>query len=262
MSEIHYKNVEIKISCKNDLSGKFYVYKTEFPDAACGGIIPYYFGRRRYKGDPLKDSYIGSPLRSKKIFTEQIAKRNRVTKEIIEIFSDTAECSVFEKNLIEKHHGKKGCLNGSIFSPSISKEQMIENCSKAYKAGLGKLSKEERKRIQKEGIAKKIGGKEDLTNYYKNIGANGGKKGGRKSYESKLGIHNLQDKRVIEGRAKGHKAIAKKYAKEFSIIDPNGNLVKTKNLHKFCQDYNLNRGNINLLLKGKIKSSMGWTKPS
>lgn len=257
---IYYEGVEIKLPYE-EIKGKYYVYKVEFPDATQSGITPYYYGRRTYKGDILKDNYIGSPSKAKSLFLEQIDKKNKITKEIIETFSSTVECSVFEKSLIEEHYKKEGCLNGSIFSPSLTKEQMIQNCKKAYAAGLGRLSNEERKRIQKEGIIKKFGSEVFSNNYYKTIAANGGKKGGKKAHENKSGIHDIDNPKVVAGRAKGHKAIAEKYAREFSIIDPNGNLVRSRNLQKFCKENNLNRGNIRLLLQGKIKSSLGWTRP-
>lgn len=284
MARIFYKNVEIKLSCE-ELEGNFYVYKTSFPEAAKNGIIPYYYGRRKFDGDILNDKYIGSPKVSKSIFLEQIEKNNKINKEIVCVFCDQTKCSDFENKLIESHHGKEGCLNGSRFSPtcdietlketgikcknlkkglfSMTKKQIHENSKKAYAAGLGKMSNEERKSIQKKGILKKFENlnASDISEYYKKIGANGGKIGGRKTHENKSGIHNPDCSKIIEGRAKGHKQLAEKYAKEFSIIDPNGNLIQAKNLKKFCRDNNLNKGNITLLLKGKIKSSLGWTKP-
>lgn len=256
---IYYKYVKI-LPCE-EIKGKYYVYKVEFPDAINNGIAPYYYGRRTYKGDILKDNYIGSPLKAKSLFLEQINKKNKITKEIIQTFSNTVECSVFEKGLIEEHYKKEGCLNGSIFSATLTKEQMAENGKKAYALGLGKLSNEERKRIQKEGIIKKIGSK-NLSEYFKTIGINGGKKGGKKSYENKSGLHDLKNKKVLKGREKGRKVIAEKYAKKFAIVNPEGKLIKAKNLKKFCRENNLNRGNIKLLLKGKIKSSLGWTRPN
>lgn len=280
--KIFYRNVEIKLSCEK-IEGNFYTYKTSFPDATESCVIPYYYGRRKYDGDILNDKYIGSPKTHRKVFLEQIEKNNKIIKEIICVFYDEAKCSNFENKLIEEHHDQKGCLNGSRFSPtcdietlrkngirlkkmkkglfSMTKEQLCENAKKAYKAGLGKMSNEERKSIQKKGILDRLNrlDESDFVGYYKKIGANGGKIGGKKSYENKNGIHNPNDPRNKEGRAKGHKKLAEKYGKEFEIIDPYGNLVKAKNLKKFCRENNLNRGNIKLLLRGKIKSSLGWT---
>jgi len=284
MKRIFYSNVEIKLSYK-EVEGNFYIYKTSFPDAIENGVVPYYYGKRKFKGDILSDKYIGSPKVNRKVFLEQIEKNNKIIKEIICLFCDEIKCSDFENKLTEEHYGKEGCLNGSRFSPtcdietlreigmkcktlkkglfSMTKEQLRENAKRAYAAGLGKMSNEERKSIQRRGILKRLDrlNESDIYQYYKKIGANGGKIGGKKAHENKNGIHDQNNPRNKEGRAKGHKKLAEKYAKEFSIIDPNGNLIKIKNLNKFCRDNNLNRGNIMLLLRGKIKSSLGWTKP-
>ena len=283
MTRIFYRNVEIK-SLHKETEGNFYIYKISFPDTTNNGITPYYYGKRKYNGDILNDKYVGSPKIHRKVFLEQIEKNNKIIKEIICVFCDEIKCSNFENELIEEHYGKKGCLNGSRFSPtcdietlretgmrmkkmkkglfSMTKEEIRENSKKAYAAGLGKMSNEERKLIQRKGISERLGRLElDIYEYYKKIGANGGKIGGKKAHENKNGIHDLNNPKIKEGRAKGHKQLAEKYSKEFSIVDPNGNLVQAKNLNKFCRDNNLNRGNIKLLLKGKIKSSLGWTKP-
>lgn len=259
MSKIYYQNVEKILSC--EIKGNFYVYKITFPDATKDGITPYYYGRKSCKGDIKNDNYIGSPIKYRNVFLEQIEKNNKIVKEIIKTFSDTVECGIFEEGLIKNHYKNPGCLNGSLFSPFLTHQQLIENTKKAYAAGLGKLTNDERKRIQREGIKKKLDSN-SLEDYFKKIGSNGGKIGGKKAYKNKNGIHNLNDHRVVAGRAKGHKKIAEKYGKEFSLIDPKGNLVKEKNLAKFCRENNLNKGNIKLLLRGKIKSSLGWKKPN
>lgn len=261
MRKIFHENVQIKLSF-DERKGDFYIYKIEFPDEEVDGVVPYYYGRAKYKGDFAQHKYIGTPLKSRQKFLEQINKNNRITKEIIYTFSDNSECAIFEKNLIESHYGQKGCLNGSIFSPLIPKEELIKNAKKAYEAGLGKMTNEHRKKIQREGIIKKLESKTDYVDYFKKIGINGGKVGGKKAYLNKSGIHDINNPIVENGRAKGHRKIAEKYGKEFEIIDPQGNLVKAKNLKKFCRENNLNRGNIRLLLNGKIKSSLGWTKPN
>lgn len=50
-------------------------------------------------------------------------------------------------------------------------------------------------------------------------------------------------------------------AKEFKLIDPNGNLFIGKNLKKFCRDNNLSQANMHGVLKGRVKSCKGWTSP-
>ena len=50
------------------------------------------------------------------------------------------------------------------------------------------------------------------------------------------------------------------FAKEYELVNPEGILVKFKNLNKFCRDNSLNVGHVHRLFKGQRKSSKGWTK--
>lgn len=50
-------------------------------------------------------------------------------------------------------------------------------------------------------------------------------------------------------------------SKEYEFIDPNGNLIKFKNLRKFCKENGFNSSVFNCLSRGKIKSCYGYTLP-
>lgn len=46
--------------------------------------------------------------------------------------------------------------------------------------------------------------------------------------------------------------------KEFTIMAPNGDIIKSKNICKFCRLYNLHQGHISSVINKKIKSYKGW----
>lgn len=50
-------------------------------------------------------------------------------------------------------------------------------------------------------------------------------------------------------------------ARCFEILNPTGNLVKVRNLRRFCKEHGLNVGSISMVLKGTRKHTKGWTKP-
>jgi hypothetical protein len=52
-----------------------------------------------------------------------------------------------------------------------------------------------------------------------------------------------------------------KTAREFVLIDPEGNIHRGKNLKRFCERHKLHRASIIKVLNGKFKQHRGWTKP-
>ena len=49
-----------------------------------------------------------------------------------------------------------------------------------------------------------------------------------------------------------------KKAKDYSFINPQGELIQVHNLHKFCRENKLDQRNMNAVNKGKTKSHRGW----
>jgi group I intron endonuclease len=49
-----------------------------------------------------------------------------------------------------------------------------------------------------------------------------------------------------------------KQTRYFTVISPQGEVISTNNLYKFCRDNNLNRGNFKKLLNGKRNHHKGW----
>lgn len=47
-------------------------------------------------------------------------------------------------------------------------------------------------------------------------------------------------------------------AKEFELLDPEGNLVKGKNLVQFCEELGLNAGNMHNVITGRVNSCKGY----
>ena len=50
--------------------------------------------------------------------------------------------------------------------------------------------------------------------------------------------------------------------KNFIIVSPNNEIIKSKNISKFCRINNLHQGHISSVLSGKIKSYKGWKLPN
>jgi group I intron endonuclease len=57
-----------------------------------------------------------------------------------------------------------------------------------------------------------------------------------------------------------YKKIAEKNSKEFSLVDPHGNIYHGKNMTKFSQENNLDLSNIAKLVKGKKNIYKGWKR--
>lgn len=54
--------------------------------------------------------------------------------------------------------------------------------------------------------------------------------------------------------------VAKKLSKEWTFIDPTGNVRNITNLHAFCRENGLDQGNMVKVAQGKIPSNKGWRK--
>jgi len=60
----------------------------------------------------------------------------------------------------------------------------------------------------------------------------------------------------------GGKITAEKYARSFVIKSPNGEIISTKNITKFCEQHGLDVSNIIRVINGKQKHHKGWCLPS
>ena len=175
---------------------------------------------------------------------------------------------------VSKEVGKKS-YEFKIGIHGLTKEQHRENAKKGgkivgdmmYEQGRGifALTKEQRKEIGRSGG--KIAGQK---NKELKIGICGLTKeqrseNGKKLYELKIGIHGLTKEQRSENAKKLSKEQrsenAKKLSKEFELISPIGELIKEKNLSKFCRNNNLERNCVNRVLRGEQKYHKGWTKP-
>lgn len=86
-------------------------------------------------------------------------------------------------------------------------------------------------------------------------------KNGKRAKELGLGIHGLSKEERIRNGKLGAKKIAEKYSRIFTIKSPNGNIITTKNLSKFCRENNLDIRHVSHVLKQERKSHKGWTLP-
>lgn len=56
--------------------------------------------------------------------------------------------------------------------------------------------------------------------------------------------------------------LGKKFEKEYEFIDPQNNIIKIKNLTKFCRENKLNNGNMFSVISGKKRIYKGYRKPT
>lgn len=59
----------------------------------------------------------------------------------------------------------------------------------------------------------------------------------------------------------GPKAISDSLSREFCFKSPSGEIIKGKNISKFCRDHKLSTTEVYKLLNKKIKTYKGWTIP-
>jgi len=178
---------------------------------------------------------------------------------------------------------------------SLTEEQHRENAKKGgkivgnmmYEQGRGifSLTKEQRKEISRSGG--KIGGQKnkELKLGICGLSKEQRSENSKKLYELKIGIHGLPKEQRSQNSKKAYasglskltkeqrsrngkkgaknasKVLVEKLSKEFELISPTGELIKEKNLRKFCRDNNLTRHSVNRVLRGEQKQHNGWTKP-
>lgn len=85
--------------------------------------------------------------------------------------------------------------------------------------------------------------------------------GGTKSSELKIGIHAIPEDRMEELRERGRNAVREKYAKTYSFLNPDGDLVIIHNLKNFCRHNGLSAAHMRSVNVGRLKSHKGWRKP-
>ena len=243
---------------------RIYTYKITFEE-----VPYYYYGVRKEKR--VNENYFGTPITHKWMWNFYTPK-----KQILEVFEYNDEgwkkAQEVEKRLIKPFYNTDPyCLNENV-GGFVSLKTISETGKKMYKTKSGMFSRSEDqrksdcikggkaagKKIYEEGKGLfKLTEEERLKNCSK-----GGKVTGEKFKEHGIGIFSLsKDDRVENGKKYGHiggKVVAEKYSKTFCLLSPEGKIVNFKNLHKFCQDNNLTRGNIQMVLKGKRTHHKGW----
>jgi hypothetical protein len=104
-------------------------------------------------------------------------------------------------------------------------------------------------------------GKDYLSEESLNKIIEGGRKGGYASKPTQK-VHTLggkaQGKKNVESGHIGR--LAESNSKEWSLIDPSGNVITFRNLQKFCRENNLSPGNMGLVLSGKRSHHKGYRR--
>lgn len=241
------------------MSNYFYVYYS-YEEYGRG-----YIGKRECKCLPQEDvNYFGS-------FKDKTF--NPTQKIILETFDTAemaleAECALHDFYEVDKnpHFANKARQTSSKFYYKLSHEDAKKRGQeiKEKKLGICGLTKEKRieyAKIAVEKNKKNGGGFYGLTDEQR---TKNGKLGSKKAKEMRVGIFALTFEQRSEIGKRGGKTTGEKLAKEFVLKSPNGEIIKGKNIRKFCRENNLDHRVITRVLSDKYphsKSYKGWTKP-
>lgn len=55
-------------------------------------------------------------------------------------------------------------------------------------------------------------------------------------------------------------AVSRWRRKPFSIVDPDGNVIHGENLTQFCKERGLNQGGAWMVINGRVKQHLGYTR--
>ena len=144
------------------------------------------------------------------------------------------------KETIEKILNTKR-INGTMNSNKNRKPMTDETKLKISKASKGR-------KLTPESIQK-------ILNTKRINGTFGNHKGYKHTQEHKERMSKIMKGRKITWGDK----ISEIKSKEYIMINPKGEIIKIKNMNKFCRENNLNSGNMFSVIKGIRKYHRGWT---
>jgi hypothetical protein len=130
-------------------------------------------------------------------------------------------------------------------SEEIAREcgRKIGNKTKELGVGIHALTKEDLGKAGNRGGKKTKELNRGIFSQTKEEMIKHSKMGGNKTKELGVGIFGLtKEERIAAGKKGGKKAgkiRAEKTAREFVLMDPQGNIHKERNLDRFCKKYNL-----------------------
>jgi hypothetical protein len=94
--------------------------------------------------------------------------------------------------------------------------------------------------------------------FHPEVCSKGGKISGKNSYELGRGIFGLSKEQQLENCKKGAKITSERYAREFAVISPKGEVFKGRNLTRFCDEHGLDVANVRRVLRGTQSYYKGW----
>lgn len=246
-------------------SPRIYTYKITFEE------VPYYY-YGVHKERKFGEEYWGSPVTNKWCWDFYTPK-----KQILELFdySDRGyiEAQEVEKRIISPILNNEQCLNENV-GGSFSLKICREAGKKGYENGILK-SKHLLSEYGKKGG--KITGKMCKENKTGIFGLTYEERSlhGKKIKERKIGVHKLSSEELSNAGKKGYKNGLGKLSKEerietgrkkhlknhkfiFTITSPDGEIIETIFLNDVCKKFNLNRGCMSRVSRGKRNHYRGW----
>ncbi len=196
----------------------------------------FYIGKRTSKVEPHKDTrYMGSPVTFKYLWEDTSLTK---TKHILKLCKTEKEMIDLEVEMIKTGWEKfPDLILNRNAAPAFHIEACVSGGKKAKELGLGI-----------HGLTK-----EQLSCM--------GKKNGTRSKELGTGIHGMSPEERQAASRKGNMVIAEKYAKDFVLKSPEGEIVESRNIKKFARNNNLDPSHVRKVLYGKLNHHKGWTLP-
>ena len=248
----------------------YYVYIIKFEDGR------FYIGSRQSKVPASKDvKYWGSPVTYKHLWEDASLSK---TKHILKVCDSFEEMNELEPRLIKDAWKKypdlclnknaAGSIHHDILCRELTKEEIKErviNGKKCFEQGLGIHS--ESFKLRKKDIGSKVG----KTNYILGRGifsltpeekfkrsSKGGKKSATENQKLGKGIYrpDLQHKRK-EWAGIGGRANAKKNAKKFKFISPEGKVYEGINYRQWCRDMGFKPSGFQKIFNGYRETTHG-----
>jgi hypothetical protein len=157
------------------------------------------------------------------------------SNEAIKLPKDKSRIIILKKNLTEKEAFKHEKYMIAVFGRKNNGTGILRNLTDGGEGTCGRVVLEE------EIIRQRIVGKMCV--------------------ENKIGFHGCDEEYMKKIRMKGTKKSAENRAREFIIKDLEGNIIKGKNVAKFCEEREINHGNFLMMLYGKQTMAYGYVLP-
>lgn len=228
----------------------------------------YYIGK--HKTENINDDYLGSG----KILKEAIKKygKHNFKKEILFIFNDEISMNKKEKELVDDNFIKKEdnyniTVGGDggfhhINNTNVNKQKYRKKALETMQNFPDDLKEKINKKKANKGRNNGMYG----SSRYKELNPMWGKnhtEDSKKIQSEKRKKWFENNESYLKGKPcpeKTKQILAEKNSKEYTLLSPNNEILKIKNLTKFAKENNLSINCLQQVVSGRNKSHKGWKK--